>query len=273
MSDRSPDRGVAPVRLVARSPDAIAVRALTKRFPARPYLFRPELGPPVLSDVSFIVRFGEVFGILGPNGAGKTTLLEILATLIEPTSGVAAVCGHDVVADAAAARCCLAYSGAAAHAFYPHLTGARNLEFFAVLNHVARPEARQRAATLLEEVGLAGAGRRLFQTYSEGMKQRLSLARALAADPAVLLLDEPTRSLDRVFRHAFHALLRRWIGEEPRRAVLLVTHSLTEAETVCDRVCVLDRGAVAWMGPARAVRAAGVLDLAPHESSAVISGG
>ena len=244
----------AASRLIPRVPDAISVRNISKSFPTRSGAFRSRPGALVLSDVSLSVRFGEIVGIVGHNGAGKTTLLEILATLVLPTSGTAAVCGHDVVRAAAQVRSCLAYSGGAAGAFYPRLTGEQNLELFAVLNDLSRAEARDRASMLLEELGLADARTHLFQTYSEGMKHRLSLARALVADPAVLLLDEPTRSFDGAFRHHVHRLLRRRIDENRSRAVVLVTHSLAEAEALCDRVYVLDRGSINWVGSARAVR-------------------
>jgi ABC-2 type transport system ATP-binding protein len=198
--------------------------------------------------VTFDVRFGEVFGILGPNGAGKTTLVEILATLIEPTSGSASVCGHDLARSPAGVRASIGYAGAAAHAFYPRLSAAHNLEFFAAMNDVPRAEAKRRAARLLEEVGLDAGARRPVQAYSEGMKQRLSLARALLADPPVLLLDEPGRSLDAAFREAFRQTLRARVADRPDRAVVLVTHSLSEAEAVCDRGCFLDGGRVLSIG-------------------------
>jgi ABC-2 type transport system ATP-binding protein len=269
--DSLPADGRAASRLIPRVADAISVRNISKSFPAQSGAFRSRSSALVLSDVSLSVRFGEIVGILGHNGAGKTTLLEILATLILPSSGTAAVCGHDVVRQAAQARSCLAYSGAAAGAFYPRLTGEQNLELFAVLNDLSRAEAQHRVAMLLDELGLADARTRLFQTYSEGMKHRLSLARALVADPQVLLLDEPTRSFDGAFRHHVHGLLRRRIDENRSRAVVLVTHSLAEAEALCDRVCVLDRGSIAWVGPARAARG-WVRDVPEPIASAALSG-
>jgi ABC-2 type transport system ATP-binding protein len=227
---------------------AIAVRDISKVFPRRHDPFLRPGGPPVLSNVTFDVRFGEVFGILGPNGAGKTTLIEILATLIEPTSGTAAVCGSDVVRAAARVRSSIGYSGASSYAFYPRLTGAHNLELFASLYDLPRAHGRDRVRGMLEQVGLSAAAQSLVQTYSEGMKQRLSLARALLADPPVLLLDEPSRSLDATFRETFQQSLRRRVAESPGRAVVLVTHSLFEADTVCDRGCFLDRGTVISTG-------------------------
>jgi ABC-type multidrug transport system ATPase subunit len=242
----SSDAGVHAQTLTAAD-EAIVVRDITKTFPRSGDRLQRQAGHTVLSGITFDVRFGEVFGILGANGAGKTTLLEILATLIEPTSGRASVCGHDIVSAPQRVRSCIGYSGAAAYAFYPRLTGARNLEFFATMHNLSRAAARTRVEVLLDEVGLSGAAQRPVQTYSEGMKQRLSLARALAADPAVLLLDEPTRSLDSDYREAFQRLLRQRVSRD-RRAVILVTHNLFEADAVCDRACLLDGGKIAAQG-------------------------
>ena len=237
---------------------ALAVSHVTKVFPPR-RLFAIAPGQAVLSDVSFAVGCGEIAGLMGPNGAGKTTLLEIVATLIEPTAGAIEVGGRDVTRRPGEARAQLAYSGAAGHGFYSRMPAAWNLEFFGVLNDLAREDARRRARELLALVGLEHAAAVKVETFSEGMRQRLGLARALIADPAVLLLDEPTRSVDPAFRLQLHRSLRRWCRERPERAVLLVTHDLDEAEALCDRVCVLDRGRLVWDGVARGARATAAL--------------
>lgn len=243
------------MRLADRHPhgDAVVVRGVTKIFP-RQRLFASAPPSAALHDVSVSVAYGEVVGIMGANGAGKTTLLEIMAMLLEPLNGHVTICGHDVATDAKAARACLGYSGATGHAFYSRMSARQNLELFAVLNNMRYVEATGRAASLLEAVGLTPDQNRRVETYSEGMRQRLSLARALIANPPVLLLDEPTRSVDRAFRHTIHTLLRKRVHEKPGRAVVLVTHSLAEAEAVCDRVYVLEKGRVIRSGSARAVR-------------------
>ena len=174
---------------------AIRIRGLTKTFPTprglRTLLSRASRprGVNVLRGVNLEIFTGEVLGLVGANGAGKTTLLEILSTLLLPTSGRAHVCGYDVVRQAARVRefvCCCSSS---AQAFYPRLTGAGNLEFFAVLNDLRPVDARKKIRELLGLVGLDEAASTTFQCYSEGMKQRLALARALLTGAPV----DPTR--------------------------------------------------------------------------------
>jgi ABC-2 type transport system ATP-binding protein len=230
--------------------DAIDVRAVSKAFPPPGSGWRQRSDEPAaLCDVSLSVAFGEAVGLMGPNGAGKTTLLEVVATLIEPTTGSVHVCGADVRRRPSAVRRLLAYSGAVGQGFYARLPAAWNLEFFGVLNDIPRADARRLTAEWLARVGLAHAGAVPVERFSEGMRQRLGLARALMSDPSVLLLDEPTRSMDPAFRQTVHELLRRWCDQRPRRAILMVTHDVEEAEAVCDRVCTLDRGRLA--GPRR----------------------
>ncbi len=246
--------------------DAIAADGVTKVFPPR--LFpRHAAHRRVLADVSLSMAFGEIVALMGPNGAGKTTLLEIVATVLEPTRGTVHVCGRDARRHPAAARAVLSYAGVSGHGFYARMPAGWNLEFFAVLNDMPRAEARRRAKAWLDKVGLGEAVATRVETFSEGMRQRLGLARAMMTDPSILLLDEPTRSVDPTFRRTVHQLLRDWCAGHPRRAALMVTHSFDEAESVCDRVCVLDAGRVVWTGPAREARLrGGFSDPAPREA-------
>ena len=257
------------------SEPAISVQDLVKIFPAGS-AFRSLLGTPsprgkeALRGVSLEVGAGEVLGLLGPNGAGKTTLLEILSTLLLPTSGQAWIAGYDVVKEAAAVRRILGYCPSGADNFYPRLTGASNLEFFGVLNDLSPQQARERARQVLELVGIDGAAGVVFQRYSDGMKQRLALARALLAEPKVLLLDEPTRGLDPVFQGEIRKFLRRTLVEKLGKTVLLVTHSLAEAEEVAGRLAILHEGRVVAAGtPAEIRRAFGEADLAAAFERAV----
>ena len=233
---------------------AIAMENVTKTFRTGRILRSLLKGAPgpegtqVFSNVSLQVFPGEVFGLLGPNGAGKTTLLEILATLLLPTGGQAHVCGHDVVREAAGVRKLLSYCPSALESFYPRLTSVQNLEFFAVLNDLHPQEARARIAATLELVGLDGASKLPFQRFSEGMKQRLALARALLTDPPVLLLDEPTKSLDPLLQGEIRKFLRRTLVEKLEKTVLLVTQNLAEAEEACDRLAILHGGRIVSVG-------------------------
>ena len=242
----------------------ISIRGLAKTYAAggglRSFLRSP--GTEVLRDVSLEVFPGEIVGLLGPNGAGKTTLLEILATLLTPTRGQASVCGFDVAREPAQVRQVVGYCPSALQSFYPRINGVENLEFFAVLNDLSAREAKPRVLEVLDLVELDGASTVPFQRYSEGMKQRLCLARALLTDPPILLLDEPTRSLDPVFRRRLQQRLRATLAKDLPKTVLLVTQSMEEAEAVCDRLAILHRGRIVASGtPEEVKRAVGGRDL------------
>ncbi|MGH2373529.1 MAG: ABC transporter ATP-binding protein, partial [bacterium] len=149
-----------------------------------------------LHAVNLVVERGEIFGLMGPNGAGKTTLLRVLATLILPSQGWARVAGADVVHDGGAVRRAIGLAAGEQRGFYWRLNGIENMEFFGGLLGLAPIEARRRAEHVLEVVDLLPYAREIVEYYSTGMRQRLGIARALLGTPRVLLLDEPTRSLD-----------------------------------------------------------------------------
>jgi ABC-2 type transport system ATP-binding protein len=255
----------------------VSIENLTKSFSLGKCLRRLVKGgaqrdaqPEVLRGVNLQIYEGEVLGLLGPNGAGKTTLLEILSTLLLPTSGRALACGYDVVKEAARVRKVVSYCASASETFYPRLSASRNLEFFALLNDLPPGEARERIKRVLAQVSLSEKGSVPFQHYSEGMKQRLALARALLKDPAIMLLDEPTRSLDPLLQGEIRKLLRGLLVEQLGKTVLLVTHSLTEAAQVCDRLAILHRGQIVAIGTVDEVkRTRGGTDLASAFENAV----
>jgi ABC-2 type transport system ATP-binding protein len=213
---------------------AIAVRHLTRTFGAHD----------VLRDVSLDVREGEVFALQGANGSGKTTFLEILATVLLPTSGTARIQGLDVVNDAAAVRRLIGYGVSSLHSFYPRLTGDQNLGFFGTLNGLSGRVLRARVGALLEQLDLAGAARQRVEQYSDGMKARLCIARALLADPPVLLLDEPSKCLDPAGRARVRELVLAPAGGRPR-TVIWVTHDHREAAEVANRTGNLSNGSIA----------------------------
>ena len=200
---------------------------------------------PALTNVSFEVAAGEVVGLLGPNGAGKSTLFRVIATLLEPTSGDVRVAGHGLAGDRAELRSRIGLVLEGSRGSYGRLTGVHNLEFFGVMLGLSRNAARHRAAELMERLGLADRDRRVFG-YSSGMQVRLALARALMADPPLLLLDEPTRGVDPVASRDVMVLLRELA--DSGRAVLMATHRLDEARDFCQRVVVLSEGAVRHVG-------------------------
>jgi ABC-type multidrug transport system ATPase subunit len=227
---------------------AITIDSLEKSFPPTRSGWRTFLQPfekptaVALSGVSFLVREGEALALLGANGAGKSTLLRILATLLLPTRGAARVAGYDAVREPREVRRRLGYHAGTDHGFYPRLTGRENLQFFGRLNHLSGGTATQRIARLAEQFRLDEALDRQVRTLSSGTVQRLSLARALIHQPRVLLLDEPTRSLDAIAAMEFRRFLKKEIVQAAGTSLLFASHTLPEVELLADRVAVIDRG-------------------------------
>jgi ABC-2 type transport system ATP-binding protein len=217
--------------------DAVEVQEVTR-------VFEPRKRPRVvaLDDVSLTIPEGEIHGLLGPNGAGKTTLVKILSTVLIPTSGTARVLGHDVVADLKAVRPLIGIVFGGERGLYWRLTGRQNLEYWGALYRLSARETKERTQRLIERVGLTERADERVETYSRGMKQRLHLARGLIGDAHVLFLDEPTTGMDPLAAREFRALIGELRGEG--RTILLATHDMVEAETVCDRVTLIDRGKV-----------------------------
>lgn len=227
---------------------AICVEALQKSFPpARSgwrALLQPFEKPTVLAlaGISFEVRPGEALALLGANGAGKSTLLRILATLILPTNGRALIAGHDAVRDSRAVRRQLGYHAGSDAGFYSRLTCRENLRFFGSLNQLSNAAAAQRITQLAEQFHLREVLDRQVRTLSSGTLQRLSLARALLHQPRVLLLDEPTRSLDAIGAAEFRRFLKSEILRRGETTLLFASHALSEIELLADRIAVIDAG-------------------------------
>ena len=212
----------------------IAIRELTRRFGDRT----------VLDRVSLEIRRGEIFTLSGPNGGGKTTLLETLATLLTPSSGSASVGGFDVLRQPDRVRAIVGYAPSSLQSFYPRLTGAANLQFFAALRGLNPREGRARAKELLKEVGLSDAAQTRFDRYTDGMRARLVVARTLLGDPEVLLLDEPLRSIDHKSRAAIRRLLTGRRANGDPRTILWITHDPEEAAEVGHRGGEVDAGSL-----------------------------
>jgi ABC-type multidrug transport system ATPase subunit len=227
---------------------AIALQGVEKYYPPSRkglgMLLQPFLPAtrPALKNVSFQVHPGEAVALLGSNGAGKSTLLRILATLLLPTRGEAFVAGHSTLHAPHVVRRQLGYHAGSDQGFYPRLTGRQNLLFFGQLNHLTRREAQQRISELAERFHLQDALDQQVRTLSSGTTQRLSLARALLHKPRVLLLDEPTRSLDAVAAAEFRHFLSTEVLREARASILFASHTLAEIELLAHRVAILDHG-------------------------------
>ena len=225
--------------------DAIRLHSISKRF-------RTNSGATdVLRSVTLQVRAHEIFGVIGLNGSGKTTLLEIIAAAQLPSGGRGSVAGYDLLSQPGHVRAAVGYCPANLESFYPRLTGKANLEFFAALRNMSPSDAAARSRDILELINASELSDTLFQRCSTGMKQKLSLARALLGEPAVVLLDEPTRSLDPPARREFQDLLRTQIIDTSRTSIVLVTHNLDEARRICDRIALLENGAITHIWDAR----------------------
>ena len=210
----------------------IATAGLSKRFgPVR-----------ALEAVTLEVPMGAVTAVVGRNGAGKSTLIRVLATSVLPDGGTAAVCGHDVVDQPLAVRQSIGLALGEDRSFFWRLSGRQNLEFFARLYGLRGRVAAGRVEEVLGAVGLLDVAGRRVDRYSTGMRSRLGIARALVGSPRVLLLDEPTRSLDPVAAESVRELLEGVVAGD--RCVLLATHDLEEAAAVAAQIVVMRGGAV-----------------------------
>lgn len=195
-----------------------------------------------VEDISFNVGKGELFGLLGPNGAGKTTTVKMLATLLIPSGGSAAILGFDVVKQANEVRKRIGFIFGGERGLYWRLSGNDNLRYFASLYGVDPEVSNKRIPYLLEMVGLEGRGNERVEGYSRGMKQRLHVARTLLHDPEVLFLDEPTIGLDPVGAREFRQVILDL--QKEKKTILLTTHYMFEADSLCDRIAVIDKGRI-----------------------------
>ncbi len=210
-----------------------------------------------LRGVDLRVGTGEIFGLLGPNGAGKTTLLKVLSCLVLPDRGRALVAGEDTVHEGRVKpRIGLVHTDE--RSFYWRLSGRENLAFFARLYDVPRKRIKPRIDELLIRVDMTEAADRRFSDYSSGMKQRLAIARALLHDPPILLMDEPTKSLDPSSALSLRSFVKDELQRRDGKTVLLATHNLREAEILCDRIAILVKGRVRQVGTVAEVRHWGV---------------
>jgi ABC-2 type transport system ATP-binding protein len=210
---------------------AIEVSHLIKKF-----------GPlTALNDISFSVGEGETFGFLGPNGAGKTTTIRILTGVSRPTSGTAAIFGHDVERDKIAARQSIGIVSENSNV-YDDLTAWQNIIFSAELYHVGRKEREEKANELLRKFELYDRRDDKVRGFSKGMKRRLTLAMGLVNSPRLLFLDEPTSGLDvqsnLIIRDVISDLVLEGV------TVFLTTHNIEEANVMCDRVAIINKGSI-----------------------------
>ncbi len=197
-----------------------------------------------LDGVSFSVGRGELFGVLGPNGAGKTTTIKILSTLLSPTSGRAWVAGVDVAADPKAVRHHIGMVSGGETSGYGLLTIEENLWMFSQFYGMDTKVARNRIKELLAVVGLADRSRTKIYHLSTGMRQKMNFVRGFLTEPEILFLDEPTLGLDVQTAHTLRGFVSNWLAEHRDRTILLTTHAMHEADELCDRVAIIDKGRI-----------------------------
>jgi ABC-2 type transport system ATP-binding protein len=222
-------------------PIAVQANSLGKTFITRTGFWKTRTkSNRAVEDISFEVQRGELFGLLGPNGAGKTTTVKMLTTLLLPTRGSARILGLDVVQQVAQVRKRIGFSFSGSRGLYNRLSAVENLKYFAELYALDPQVTRKRIPELLELVGLDGRGEDRVETYSSGMVQRLHLARALLHDPEVLFLDEPTVGIDPVGARELRQSIKNLISLG--KTILLTTHYMAEAEQLCHRIAIINKG-------------------------------
>ncbi|MBW3612969.1 MAG: ATP-binding cassette domain-containing protein [Chloroflexi bacterium] len=225
-------------------PDDLSIhaRALTRVYKAKP--------EPVtaLGGVDLDVEPGEYFGLLGPNGAGKTTLIKILTTLLLPTSGTARVAGFDVVTETAKIRRVINMVAGGEQSGYGLLTVREQLWMFSQFYGLPQRDGWRKVDGLIEVTGLQEQRDQKVRTLSTGQRQKLNFARGLLNDPWVLFLDEPTLGLDVAAARDLREHTLAWKAGAPGRTLLLTTHYMVEAEQLCDRIAIVDRGRILALG-------------------------
>jgi len=235
--------------------NAISILNLSKTYRIPSVLpWRKSRRVPALSHVQFDCPAEKITCLLGPNGAGKTTIIKILAAIVLPEEGDVTVLGESVFKGTAALRQRIGLLTPNERSFFWRLTGYQNLDFFTSLYGLTGKKKKNRIAEVLSLVDLEPDAKKPFRLYSSGMKQKLSLARALLPKPRVFLLDEPTTHLDPLARAEIHRLIKEVIVQESRATVLICTHDLAEAQKLADHIVLLDKGTVLAEGSMQGLR-------------------
>ena len=196
----------------------------------------------ILKDVTLAVKQGDIFGYLGPNGAGKTTTIRIILGLLTATSGKVSLIGQDVQVDKIRKKIGFVLE---ADGLYDNLTASENLLYYARLYDIPQPV--QKVEKVLKQVGLADRAGDKVGTYSKGMRQRLALARAIAPDPEILVLDEPTAGVDPTGQIEIRQLMLDMIHRE-HKTILLSSHNLDEVQRICNRIALIHKGQIRLYG-------------------------
>lgn len=234
--------------------NGLRIRGLVKRYPQTTDFLRWLVNPferktrTALDGVDLDLEPGRIYGLVGHNGAGKTTLMKMVAGLVLPTEGTITYRDEEYSKNAAGLRQKVGMVVAEERSFFWRISLVQNLRFFATLENLKGQERETRIARVLEEVGLAEHADRLFKDLSTGMRQRMCIARGLLAAPPILLLDEPTRSLDPAAAREVRDRLKELVAADPTRIVLYSSHVLSEIEDLCTDVFQIEQGKLigAW---------------------------
>jgi len=197
-----------------------------------------------LDNVSVSIGEGEIFGLLGPNGAGKTTFIKILTTLLLPTNGEAYVGGFNVAKEPNKVRKIISLVSGGETPGYGILSTSENLWFFSQLYGLSSSAAKEEIKRLMVDLNFEEYAKTRMSRLSTGYKQRLNLARGLLNNPKILFLDEPTLGLDVLTSKKMRSYIVDWAKKEKKGTVLLTTHYMAEADEMCDRVAIIDRGRI-----------------------------
>ena len=218
----------------------------------------------VLENVQLTLHEGDLYCLMGPNGAGKTTFLKILCGLILPDSGTLRLSGEEFSFHHPRLQATFGLVTGEERSFYWRLTGRQNLEFFSAFYPVTQKDTQQQIEELSHFFHMESYLDKFFFTYSTGMKQRLGLCRGLLGDPKILLLDEPTRSLDPLATHEWRHFIREMLLAKKKKTILYTSHHLEEAEHFSSRIGILSRGQIVAEGdPARLKEKAGLKKESP----------
>lgn len=208
---------------------------------------------PALKGITLDIEPGEIFGLLGPNGAGKTTLIKCLTTLLLPTSGQAWINGFELTKEDDAVRATVGCMLMGERGLYWKLTGRENLVFFGALYFLSPAERKKRANGIIEQLGLEDIADRPVESYSSGQKMKLAFGKSLINDAPLLILDEPTNTLDLPSARELRGMVREL--NRQGRTIIYTTHIMAEAETLCDRVAIIDHGEVIALGSVSELKA------------------
>jgi ABC-2 type transport system ATP-binding protein len=219
---------------------AIKVNRLSRNFPTK------EGVKHAVSNISFTVYTGQIYGLLGPNGAGKSTTIKMLTTLLLPSSGEVSVLGYDVYKDEARIRPQIGLLYGGEHGLYWQLSGRDNLRFFGSLFKLNKKDLEERINYWLKRVGLEKDQNQLVNRYSKGMKQRLHIARAMLHDPELIFMDEPTLGLDPQGTLDLRAIIKEL--KKQGKTIILTTHDMEEAEELCDQIAFIMEGKLVQQG-------------------------